>query len=162
LKQTDKYIYSEEILEFKNNLERISETNRTNILRRYSGNTTVEESKLQKEIQKEAPIYKDIIDYLNKKTGKHFQYTEATFRKIHAKLHQKGTSYNKEDFYYVIDVMCDKWGNDQKFKEYLRPETLFSSKFESYRNIISISKVSKYPRDNKSYEIVNGKRVEIE
>ena len=42
--------------------------------------------------------------------------------------------YTFENFTHVIDVKCQEWGKDEKMKNYLRPETLFGSKFESYLN----------------------------
>ncbi|WP_436665978.1 conserved phage C-terminal domain-containing protein [Lactobacillus acidophilus] len=34
----------------------------------------------------------------------------------------------------MIDVKSKQWLTDQKMKQYLRPETLFGTKFESYLN----------------------------
>ena len=42
--------------------------------------------------------------------------------------------YTLEDFQRVIDWRVAKWYTDAKMQEYLRPMTLFSSKFESYLN----------------------------
>ena len=42
--------------------------------------------------------------------------------------------YRLDDFYHVIDNMYREWGNDNKMRVYLRPQTLFGTKFESYLN----------------------------
>ena len=42
--------------------------------------------------------------------------------------------YTVEDFVAVIDKKCAEWLHDPKMRAYLRPETLFGSKFEGYLN----------------------------
>ena len=37
-------------------------------------------------------------------------------------------------FKQVIDTKVKDWGNDSKMNQYLRPITLFSSKFDDYLN----------------------------
>lgn len=75
---------------------------------------------------------KDIIEYLNLKTGKKFSPTSrATKRHIAARWKE---GFGFEDFKKVIDYQCAKWTGDAKMEEYLRPETLFGTKFESYLN----------------------------
>jgi uncharacterized phage protein (TIGR02220 family) len=77
-------------------------------------------------------IYKDVIDYLNKKTGKRYRHTTgATQRHIRARQKE---GFVLQDFYAVIDVKCSQWLNDKNMSKYLRPETLFGEKFESYLN----------------------------
>ena len=77
-------------------------------------------------------IYKDVIDYLNKKTGKRYRHTTgATQRLIRARQKE---GFVLQDFYAVIDVKCSQWLNDKNMSKYLRPETLFGGKFESYLN----------------------------
>ena len=75
--------------------------------------------------------YKEIIDYLNEKAGTKFRYnSQKTKDKIKARLNEK---YTVEDFKKVIDNKCACWrGTDME--KYLRPETLFGGKFESYLN----------------------------
>lgn len=77
-------------------------------------------------------IYQEIINYLNEKTNKNFRYqSTATQRLIKARLNE---GFTLEDFKKVIDTKCADWLNDEKMVEYLRPETLFSNKFEGYLN----------------------------
>ena len=54
----------------------------------------------------------------------------ATQKHINARLAE---GYTLEDFFTVIDKKCAEWkGTDME--KYLRPETLFGSKFENYLN----------------------------
>jgi hypothetical protein len=39
-----------------------------------------------------------------------------------------------EDFRRVIENIAASWGRNPEMQNYLRPETLFSNKFESYLN----------------------------
>ena len=39
-----------------------------------------------------------------------------------------------EQFKSVIDKKVTDWSRDEKMAQYLRPETLFGSKFDSYLN----------------------------
>jgi len=73
---------------------------------------------------------KRIISYLNKKTGKNFKSnTKSTTNHIKARFNEK---FKLEDFKLVIDNQTAKWKSDPKMIDYLRPETLFGTKFESY------------------------------
>ena len=76
--------------------------------------------------------YKEIIDYLNEKTGRNYQHKAKVNQKaIKARMNE---GYTLEDFKTVIDKKTDEWNNDAKMKEFLRPETLFSEKFDRYLN----------------------------
>ena len=76
--------------------------------------------------------YEEIVQYLNQKTNKNFKHTsKVTQRHIRARLAE---GFTVSDFKQVIDKKCGDWLRDQKMKEYLRPETLFGTKFESYLN----------------------------
>lgn len=71
-----------------------------------------------------------IIEYLNKKASVNFQKTaDKNITPIHARLKEK---FTMQDFQDVIDHKVSTWGVDLKMKEYLRPETLFGTKFEGY------------------------------
>lgn len=74
----------------------------------------------------------EIVSYLNERTGKHFRASsELTKRHINARIRE---GFSLQDFKSVIDAKVSCWGNDEKMREYLRPETLFGTKFESYLN----------------------------
>lgn len=76
--------------------------------------------------------YKEIINYLNEKTSKSFRHTsKETQILIKAKIK---AGFTVDDFYRVIDNKVAKWLLDPKMAEYLRPQTLFGTKFESYLN----------------------------
>ena len=76
-------------------------------------------------------IYKYIVDYLNQKTGKNFKVnSNKTKSLIKARLNE---GFTKEDFVKVIDIKTNEWLKT-KMEQYLRPETLFSNKFEGYLN----------------------------
>lgn len=77
-------------------------------------------------------IIKNIINYLNNTCNTKYKYTtRATQDKIKARLNE---GFTEQDFYSVIDVKNAEWGNDTRMSQYLRPETLFGTKFESYLN----------------------------
>ena len=99
------------------------------------GESPLESNPIQYESESNnmSELYGRIIAYLNKKTGKHFKVGEEVKRLIKARFN---AGASEEDFYTVIDNKCAKWLNDPKMNEYLRPITLFSSKFDSYLNDI--------------------------
>ena len=76
-------------------------------------------------------VITEIVDYLNEKAHKNYRSNnKATMRHINARLKEGRTL---SDFKQVIDNRCATWlGTDME--QYLRPETLFGSKFESYLN----------------------------
>lgn len=82
-------------------------------------------------IGEEEKPFKAIIEHLNKRTGSNYKHTtESTRQKINARLNE---GYNLDDFIVVIDKKCVEWMNTD-MQKYLRPETLFGTKFESYLN----------------------------
>lgn len=77
-------------------------------------------------------IYSRVIDYLNLKANKNFKAsTKKTQDLIKARLNEH---FTENDFRKVIDTKAAEWKNDSKMQKYLRPETLFGTKFESYLN----------------------------
>lgn len=95
-------------------------------------------------------IYKDIINYLNLKNNSNYKYTTKTTKeKIKARLND---GFTLEDFKIVIDKKVEEWiGTDME--KYLRPETLFGTKFESYLNQKIKMKKSSNPFMDKLREI---------
>ena len=94
-------------------------------------------TKCNTEIEKETEIEKDrnniisIVDYLNSKTGKTFRYqTPKTQKHINARLSE---GFTVDDFKTVIDKKTADWLKTD-MERYLRPETLFGTKFEGYLN----------------------------
>jgi len=85
--------------------------------------------------------YQKIISYLNNKTNKNFRYTsKETQRLIRARINQ---GFTFADFQAVIDKKSEKWLTDPKMMDYLRPQTLFGTKFESYLNECEAQKTTK-------------------
>ena len=77
------------------------------------------------------PEIKEIIQYLNDLLGTRYRYqTKGTQEHINARLKE---GYTVDDFKTVIDKKFEEWhGTDME--KFLRPETLFAGKFESYLN----------------------------
>jgi len=74
-------------------------------------------------------IYSRVIEYLNLQTGKNFRVNnKKTQALIKARLNEE---FTEQDFINVIDNKMN-WLSDPKMVEFLRPETLFGTKFESY------------------------------
>ena len=76
-------------------------------------------------------IYRAVVDYLNGKARTNYKAgSKATQQHINARLSE---GFTLDDFKCVIDNKCAEWMNSD-FEKYLRPATLFGSKFESYLN----------------------------
>lgn len=87
-------------------------------------------------------IIKYIVEYLNSKIGASYKPTSRDTQKhIVARLRE---GYTTEDFKAVIDKQYAKWKGTE-YEQYLRPSTLFGTKFEGYLN--ANAKPTK-PQDN--------------
>ena len=76
--------------------------------------------------------YQEIVEYLNEKTGSQYKHTtQATRNGIKARYNE---GFKLDDFKRVIDIKTRQWLYDTKMKQYLRPQTLFGTKFEAYLN----------------------------
>lgn len=86
-------------------------------------------------------IISEIITYLNSKTNKNYRVnSQKTKTLINARINE---GYKLKDFKKVIDIKISHWLNDEEMNNYLRPETLFSNKFEGYLNQkVKIDKVN--------------------
>lgn len=80
--------------------------------------------------KKDPPPYQEIIDYLNEKAGKRFKVNEKTKAHINARAND---GYTLADFRAVIEKKVAEWRGTEMDK-FLRPETLFGTKFEGYLN----------------------------
>ena len=86
---------------------------------------------LSKKKEKDNNIYSLVIDYLNSKANTKFRAsTKNTQSYINARVRE---GYKLEDFIIVIDTKCDDWLGTN-WERYLRPATLFGTKFENYLN----------------------------
>ena len=73
----------------------------------------------------------EIIQYLNMRTGaKYKSSTSKTKQLINARVNE---GFTLDDFKTVIDKKCVEWCGTE-FEKFLRPNTLFGTKFESYLN----------------------------
>lgn len=97
----------------------------------------------EEEIERDKELYSSVISYLNEKAGtKYRSGSDKTRKHIHARVAE---GYKLEDFKTVIDSKCAEWlGTD--YEKYLRPETLFGTKFEGYLNA-----APKAPRQDSGY-----------
>lgn len=74
----------------------------------------------------------EIVGYLNEKAGTHYKPGGAkTLRLVGLRLAE---GFTVDDFKKVIDRKCADWLNDSEWSRFLRPETLFGTKFEGYLN----------------------------
>lgn len=102
------------------------------------------ELKIEKEIDKDniySPVstetkdtipYKEIISYLNEKAKTGYRASGKKTQGLIKSRWKEG--FKLDDFKTVIDKKTNQWLHDAKMVEYLRPETLFGTKFESYLN----------------------------
>ncbi|MFV0557667.1 MAG: conserved phage C-terminal domain-containing protein [Enterococcus sp.] len=88
--------------------------------------------------EQDAIPYKEILDYLNLKANKNYKASTRDSR-AHIKA-RWNEGFRLDDFKTVIDNKCFEWMVPGKTikgtpsANYLRPATLFGSKFESYLN----------------------------
>ncbi len=76
----------------------------------------------------------EVVELLNSLTNKKYRADEksSNYNFISARLKE---GYSVEDLKSVVKSKTDKWLNDSKMKEYLRPSTLFNkTNFENYIN----------------------------
>jgi len=86
--------------------------------------------------------YSEIVEYLNEKTNSQYRPTlKKTKTLIKARFND---GFTFDDFKKVIDVKTAEWLNDNNMSKYLRPETLFGTKFESYLNQKAVNGGTEY------------------
>lgn len=71
-----------------------------------------------------------VLNYLNSKLGSKFKANKQVLGHISARRKE---GYRYEDFVTVIDKKIKQW-KGTKMEKYIRPLTLFSTKFDSYLN----------------------------
>lgn len=110
------------------------------------------ETDIEQEQEEDSPgeslheIYQSIISYLNEKAGTNYRASsKKTQSSIHARL---ADGFTIDDFKTVIDKKCAEWIGTE-FEKFLRPETLFGTKFEGYLN----AKIN--PQQSRSANIQN-------
>lgn len=156
--------FKEYIISLINDIEEYG-IDRVSIGYRYPSNTNTNTNSINnnkkinqtKKNKETSNYYKEIIDFLNEKINARYQYSsKATQEKIKARLNE---GFTVENFKDVISKKVDDWLNDEKMCRYLRPETLFGTKFESYLNEKKADKVRTWEkRDTKGGRFENKKR----
>nr|DAU26638.1 MAG TPA: Dna polymerase B [Caudoviricetes sp.] len=108
-------------------------TKKDNTKERHTNYSLAEPDNSSKKVDNSKQV-KAIVQFLNEKTGSHYRASSAKTKKlIHARLKE---GFTVDDFEKVIVKKCKDWKADTKMAKYLRPETLFGTKFESYLNEI--------------------------
>jgi len=98
--------------------------------RQWSDTINKECNECNKKEKTQMPFY-EIIVHLNQKSGKDYKTaTKSTQKHIHARWEE---GFRLEDFKKVIDIKVSQWKGTENEK-YIRPETLFGTKFEGYLN----------------------------
>ena len=105
----------------------------------HNQQSKVKESRVEESKVKEKKIYspslpsvaEDIVTFLNSTVGSNYKSTTDKTRKLIAARLAEG--FTIDDFQAVISKKAKEWqGTDMA--QYLRPETLFGTKFEGYLN----------------------------
>ena len=134
---------AERVREFRKRQKQLSLQCNTNVIECNTEIEKKEEIKTNKKIDKNLEVeiispdaqedipYSEIVDYLNLRIGSHYKSSSSKTRtSIHARWME---GFRLDDFKNVIDKKSKEWGGTDLAK-YLRPETLFGTKFESYLN----------------------------
>lgn len=129
------------ILEFlkyptQRNSSNVTEVSSVSLTDDYTDDYNIHIASLDKKVKqgKDDKIpYKQIIEYLNEKTGKKFNYKTESHRKHIRSRYKEGNTF--DDFKTVIDLKSTQWIGNDKMEQYLRPPTLFNSdNFDKYLN----------------------------
>jgi uncharacterized phage protein (TIGR02220 family) len=86
-----------------------------------------------------------VLDYLNEKAGKKFRHTKTSQKHILARLRE---GFAGDDCRVVVDRKVADWSGNPEMAEYIRPQTLFGTKFESYLN--SGSEIAQAPPEHRA------------
>ena len=95
----------------------------------------INKESINKDIVGQSPTtypFSEIIDYLNLKAETKYRVSSAKTQSLIKARFNEG--FELEDFKTVIDKKTNEWKSDNKMSVFLRPETLFGTKFESYLN----------------------------
>ena len=134
---------------FNNNV-----TNKSEQLQQVEGDSQQQSNNnvttLSKKKEKDNNIYRLVIDYLNKKANTNYRpTTKNTQSFINARVSE---GYTIEDFKKVIDSKSKEWLNTD-FEKYLRPATLFGTKFENYLNEANKKTPTAIGAENKNIKV---------
>lgn len=122
----DKQMFKGDIKQnFKGDIKQKFKDNNTSI-----NNTSINKNIYSRADEKEDNFMVEVVDYLNKKTDKNFKSTTSKTKSLINARRREG--YSLDDFKKVIDIKTKQWKKDVNMNKFLRPETLFGTKFESY------------------------------
>ena len=100
-----------------------SKVKESKVVNTLSGNPTLDAKK---------NMVAEVVEFLNQQTGAHYRAnTPKTRRLIETRIKE---GFGLDDFKVVIAKKAKQWLHDPKMSKYLRPETLFGTKFEGYLN----------------------------
>lgn len=123
----------------------VTECNADRIDKNRIDKNRIDNNNIDDECESNNEVVKNIIEYLNNRVGtKYKTSTKDTQKHIKARLNE---GYTYDDFVTVIDKQANKWIGTE-YEQYLRPATLFGTKFENYLN--APNTVYKQPDDNKA------------
>ena len=83
---------------------------------------------------------------MNNQTNSNYKSSSTKTRELVKARFNEG--FQLEDFMKVIDIKTAEWINNPIWCNYLRPETLFGTKFESYLNQKSVNKTKTYNEED--------------
>jgi uncharacterized phage protein (TIGR02220 family) len=96
--------------------------------------------KNKKPLSGKPDVAAEIIDYLNRKTGKAFKSVASNTKLINARLSE---GHSRDDIKAVIDRKVSEWANNPKMRDYLRPATLFNAeKFNQYVGELGVETIA--------------------
>ena len=103
----------------------------------------------EKESIQSGETFKKVISYLNKKAGTAYKASSKETKKLIGARMNDG--FTEEDFYTVIDNKVEEWGKPPKagakdMRPFIRPSTLFGTKFEAYLNQRRVSNDGEHER----------------
>ena len=76
-----------------------------------------------------AATAREAIDILNEAAGTGFKYTKTNIGHVTARLAE---GFTLDDIRAVVASKVSSWGGDPNMREYLRPQTVFGTKFDAY------------------------------
>jgi uncharacterized phage protein (TIGR02220 family) len=100
-------------------------------------NQAIPESTSENTTENKSPFV-EIIDHLNEITFASYKPTTRKTKELIQSRMREG--FTVDDFKKVIEQKAAEWLQDRQMCKFLRPETLFGTKFESYLNQKSTSK----------------------
>ncbi|MFT9056766.1 MAG: conserved phage C-terminal domain-containing protein [Ethanoligenens sp.] len=95
------------------------------------------------EKQEEQAVIVRVVAHLNELTGARYRPKAVDAqRHMLARLHE---GRSEQDMLDVVDAMCALWLGNETMERYLRPQTLFGTKMESYLNTARLKKKKTAP-----------------